>query len=84
MALLARSDGGATKRIPARLSGDPGKIAVRWPIVSGADRYILGPSFEEVVAALLQVDPTGITGQRAKRRDDEAEGDFAATGELSN
>lgn len=27
--------------------------------------------FEDVVAALLQVDPAGITGQRAKRRDDE-------------
>jgi hypothetical protein len=31
------------------------------------------PTFEDVVAALLQVDPTGITGQRAKRRDDDGE-----------
>ncbi len=31
--------------------------------------------FEDVVAALLQVDPTGITGQRSKRQEDDPDDD---------
>lgn len=30
------------------------------------------PDFEDVVAALLKVDPEGITGQRAAKKDDDA------------